>query len=167
MYKRQGADGKVVVRDLDPRTVYIQEVSVPDHLVLNGTIQSVEIPAGGTASFTQSNNWKQGQIQVVKYDAKTNQFVKQAGLAFEIIKGGSVVETIYTNENGVAISGKLDYGTYTVREAQAPENYVITEVTADASISQDGQIIELTISNQPVTGSITLTKTDKETGRCV
>ena len=162
-----GADGKVVVRDLDPRTVYIQEVSVPDHLVLNSSIQSVEIPAGGTASFTQTNNWKQGQIQVVKYDAKTNQVVKQANVAFEIVKGGSVVETIYTNENGVAISGKLDYGTYMVREAQAPENYVITEVTADASISQDGQIIELTISNQPVTGSITLTKTDKETGSVV
>ena len=50
----------------------------------------------------------------------------------------------------------LDYGSYTVREAQAPENYVITEVNENAAISQAGQVVELTFSNEPVTGTVTL-----------
>lgn len=159
-----GSDGTVTIENLQPQTVYIQEVSVPEHLVLDSTIHSITITAGTMSSYTQTNNWKQGKIQVTKYDEKTGQIVKQAGAVFEIVKDGAVVETIYTNEEGIATSGLLDYGTYVVREAKAPENYIITEVNENASITSSGQVIELTFSNQPVTGSISLTKTDKETG---
>ena len=159
-----GSDGTVTIEDLQPQTVYIQEISVPEHLILDSTIHSITITAGITSHYTQTNNWKQGKIQVTKYDAKTDQVVKQAGVAFEIVKDGSVIETIYTNDNGIAASGLLDYGSYTVREAQAPENYVITEVNENAAISQAGQVVELTFSNEPVTGTVTLSKLDKETG---
>ena len=66
-----GKDGTVTIDKLQPTTIYIQEIKVPDHLVLDSTVHSVELKAGQTASFTQTNNWKQGYIQVVKKDKKT------------------------------------------------------------------------------------------------
>ena len=73
-----GSDGTVTIEDLQPQTVYIQEISVPEHLILDRTIHSITITAGITSHYTQTNNWKQGKIQVTKYDAKTDQVVKQA-----------------------------------------------------------------------------------------
>ncbi len=67
------SDGSVTINDLTPQNVYIQETSVPSHLVLDNTVHSIEIKTGETVTFTQTNNWKQGYIEVTKYDKKTNQ----------------------------------------------------------------------------------------------
>ena len=120
-----GKDGTVTIDKLKPSTVYIQEVKVPDHLILDSTVHSVELKAGQTASFTQTNDWKQGYIQVVKKDQKTGEIVKQSGTKFEVLSGNQVVATISTNNEGIAKTGLLDYGTYTIREKEAPQNYVI------------------------------------------
>ena len=66
-----GSNGKVTIENLKPQTVYIQEVSVPPHLILDKTIHQVDIRANETLSFIATNNWKQGYIQVVKKDADT------------------------------------------------------------------------------------------------
>ncbi|MCD7949318.1 MAG: hypothetical protein LUG12_03515, partial [Erysipelotrichaceae bacterium] len=159
-----GSDGTVTVSDLYSGTVYIQETSVPDNLVLDSTVHSVTIKSGETSSYTATNDWKQGYIQVTKYDSKTGQVVKQSGVEFEILSGSTVVETITTNSNGIATSGLLDYGTYTIREKTNPENYVIVTTTESQSVTEDGKTYKVSIYNEPVVGSITITKEDSETG---
>ncbi|MCD7894402.1 MAG: hypothetical protein LUG60_12010 [Erysipelotrichaceae bacterium] len=159
-----GSDGTVTVSDLYSGTVYIQETSVPDNLVLDSTVHSVIIKSGETSSYTATNDWKQGYIQVTKYDAKTSQVVKQSGVEFEILSGSTVVETITTNSNGIATSGLLDYGTYTIREKTNPENYIIVTTTESQSVTEDGKTYKVSIYNEPVVGSITITKEDSENG---
>lgn len=159
-----GRDGTVTIEQLKPSTVYIQEVKVPDHLVLDSTIHSVELKAGQTASFTQTNNWKQGYIQVVKKDQKTGETVKKSGTKFEVLSGNQVVATISTNSEGIAKTGLLDYGTYTIREKEAPQNYVIATLEKNQSVTENGKTYAIEIYNEPVLGKIELEKQDKETG---
>ena len=159
-----GKDGTVIISQLKPTTVYIQEIKVPDHLVLDSTVHSVELKAGQTASFTQTNNWKQGYIQVVKKDKKTGEIVKKAGTKFEVLSGSHVVSTISTNNEGIAKTGLLDYGTYTIREKEAPQNYVIATLEKNQSVTENGKTYAIEIYNEPVLGKIELEKQDKETG---
>ena len=159
-----GTDGTVTVDNLMPQTVYIQETSVPNHLVLDNTVKSIEIKTGETVNFTQTNNWKQGYIEVTKKDKKTSQTVKKAGIKFEVLSGSKVVATISTNSNGVAKTGLLDYGTYTVREKEAPQNYVITTLTQNQGVTENGKTYSVDVYNEPVLGQIELQKQDNETG---
>ncbi len=159
-----GENGKVTINNLNPTTVYIQEVEVPNHLVLDGTIHNIKIEASQTVSFTATNEWKQSYIQVVKKDKKTGEVVKKAGTEFEILKNGQVISTITTNNEGIAKSGALDYSAYTVREKLAPQNYIIADITHNADLNEHGKTYEFEIFNEPVLGEIDLTKEDKETG---
>ena len=142
---KTGTDGKVKINKLKAGKVYVQETKVPDHLIIDKTIHAVTIKSNDVSSFTATNDWKQGYIQVTKKDAKTGQVVKKAGTEFEIVQGTKVIETISTNENGIAKSGLLDYGTYIVREKKEPANYVIATLVQEQSITQNGKTYDITI----------------------
>ncbi len=159
-----GNDGTVTIDSLYTGTIYVQEVSVPENLILDSNIYSVDITGNETATYTATNDIKQGYIQVTKYDSKTGEVVKQSGVEFEILSGDTVIETIVTNDSGIATSGLLDYGTYIIRESKNPENYVIATTTESQSITEDGKTYSISIYNEPVVGSISLTKEDSETG---
>ena len=159
-----GNDGTVTVNNLMPQTVYIQETNVPDHLVLDNTVKSIEIKTGEMVDFTQTNNWKQGYIEVTKKDKKTSQTVKKAGIKFEVLSGNQVIATITTNVEGKAKTGLIDYGTYTIREKEAPQNYVIATLTQNQGVTENGKTYSVEVYNEPVLGQIELQKQDSETG---
>lgn len=159
------ADGLITLSGLMIGPVYIQEISVPENLILDDTIHSVTVEYNKTVTYTATNQWKQGYIQVTKKDDKTKEVVKKAGTQFEILSGSTVVATITTDTTGIAKSGLLDYGTYTIREKTNPENYVIVTTTASTSILEDGKTYALEMYDTPVTGTINLSKIDSETGK--
>ena len=57
-------------------------------------------------------------------------------------------------------SGLLDYGTYTIREKKAPQNYVIATLTESQFVEENGKIYEIAIYNEAVVGEIELIKED-------
>ncbi len=117
-----GSNGKVLVDELRPGTVYIQETDVPKHLVLDTTIRSAIVKTAQTTSFEATNKWKQGRIQVVKKDAETNKVVNKAGTIFDIYDSNNKkVASITTNEKGIATSELLDYGTYYVKRINSTQ----------------------------------------------
>ncbi|WP_071441739.1 MSCRAMM family protein [Traorella massiliensis] len=163
-----GNDGTVTINELLPQTVYVQEVSVPEHLILDNTIRSITIVPNETVYFSATNDWKQGKIQVVKKDDETGKVVKKAGTQFDILNtSNQVVATITTNSEGVAISDFLDYGTYTVREKTAPDGYTVNVSESNPiAVVVNNQTYTVDISNTRVKGSITLQKEfdDTESG---
>lgn len=163
-----GVDGTVTINELLPQTVYVQEVSVPDHLILDSTIRSITIVPNETVYFSATNDWKQGKIQVVKKDAETGETVKKAGTQFDILNtSNQVVQTITTNSEGVAISDFLDYGTYKVKEKTAPNGYTVNVSESNPiAVVVNNQTYTVDISNTRVKGSITLQKEfdDTESG---
>ena len=155
-----GSNGIVTISNLNPVNVYIQEISVPDHLVLNGEIKSIAVKANDTVTFTATNNWKQGYIQVVKKDVITGKTVMKAGTVFEVYNSSNTkVDTITTNEKGIATSKLLDYGTYYVKESKAADGYTLkVEVSANVGVVENGKTYQITVSNQSVTGQIIVEK---------
>ncbi len=162
-----GSNGKVIIDQLKRGTIYIQEVSVPEHLILDTTIRNVEIQPAKTATYQATNNWKQGKIQVVKKDAESNKVVKKAGTVFDIYNTNNVkLTSITTNEKGVAISGLLDYGTYYVKEQKSPNKYTIkVEVSENIGVVENGKTYEISVLNTRVKGSVTISKEDTKTGK--
>lgn len=161
------SNGKVTVKQLKPGTVYIQEVSVPNHLVLDSSIESATVKTADTVSYTKTNNWKQGYIKVTKKDAETGKVVKKAGTVFDIYNSNNQkVTSITTNANGVATSGLLDYGNYLVKESTAPDKYTIkVEVSDNIGVVENGKTYEVTISNTRVKGTVSISKEDTKTGK--
>lgn len=159
-----GQNGKVVIDKLRPGDIYIQEVSVPDHLILDSTVHKITVRSNETATYTQVNQTKKGYIEVTKYDKKTGAIVKKAGTEFEILRDNKVIAIITTDTTGKAKSGLLDYGQYIIREKKAPQNYVLAIIDEKTSILEDGKTYSVSIYDEPMLGKINLEKVDKETG---
>ena len=155
-----GSDGTVTISNLNSVNVYIQEVSVPDHLVLNDKIKRIGITSNNTAFYTVINDWKQGTIEVVKKDADTGKIIMKAGTVFEVYNAANVkVDTITTDATGVATSNLLDYGTYYVKEAKAPDKYTLqVEISGNVGVVENGKTYQITVSNKRVLGQITVEK---------
>lgn len=164
---KTGANGKVSIDRLQPKTVYIQETGVPKHLILDSTIKSVTIKPAQTTSFEATNNWKQGYIKVVKKDSETGKVVKQAGVVFDIYNlKNEKVTSITTNKDGVATSPLLDYSTYFVKEQKAPNKYTVqVKVSENIGVVENGKTYEISVFNDRVRGSVSISKEDTETGK--
>lgn len=160
------SNGTVTLEKLNLGKIYIQEINVPDNLVLDNRVHEVEIKTGETTYFTQTNNWKQGRIQVIKKDAQTGKIVKKSGTIFDIYnKNNTKIESIVTNDDGVATSSLLDYGEYYVKESQAPNGFVINvELNEKVGVVENDKTYEVSVANQQVKGTVNMTKEDNKTG---
>lgn len=158
-------NGKVTVEDLNPKTVYIQEVEVPANLILDASIHEVTIKPNDVTPYTATNNWKQGRIKATKKDEETGKVVKKAGTVFDIYNSQDVkVSSMTTNNEGIATSELLDYGIYYIKEKTAPDKYTIkAEVSDNIDIKENGKTYEITATNIRVKGSVTISKEDTKT----
>ncbi len=87
--------------------------------------------------LTVTNTRKYGKILLVK----DNEGNKIAGTQFGIYSNSTctkLVSTITTDEQGVARSGKLEYGTYYVKETKAIDGYTISRAVYKATINSNG-----------------------------
>ena len=161
-----GSDGTVTVNDLEQGTWYIQETSVPSHLVLDTTIRTVTINPNETATYTAKNNWVKGKIKLRKFDSKTNEQV--GGATYAIYnQQGQELERLVTTATGYVESGYLRFGEYRVKEIIAPEGYVLNPQEYSVTVSENEQRIEVSGSDKPIEGYIQVLKRDKETGKTV
>lgn len=161
-----GSDGTVTVNDLEQGTWYIQETSVPSHLVLDTTIRTVTINPNETATYTAKNNWVKGKIKLRKVDSKTNEQV--GGATYAIYnQQGQELERLVTTATGYVESGYLRFGEYRVKEIIAPEGYVLNPQEYSVTVSENEQRIEVSGSDKPIEGYIQVLKRDKETGKTV
>ena len=110
------------------------------------------------------NEPKKGQIQLTKSDAMDGHPI--AEVIFDIYQGDTLMGNMKTNENGVAISDPLPAGTYTVREHENPEGYLLDLVTIDCEVMAE-EVTELETENTPIQGRIQIIKTDELTGEAL
>lgn len=103
-----------------------------------------------------------GSITVTKTDASGNPIALPA--VFELLDSmGNVKTTLETDANGVAVFGRLKLRTYYIRERRAPLGYRVDSTAYEVTVSGDTQQTlnrTISISNEPLTASVTLHKTD-------
>ena len=158
---------------------YIQDTTIYDVTLFYGE-QTVEIVTEG---ISIDNAPQMGTITVSKVDAETGKPIILSDATFQIhaktdivtgdgvvhYKAGELVDTV-TTVQGLIASKHLYLGTYTVTEITAPDGYILDSTPHDVTLAYGGQSVELvteslSLDNAPQMGTITITKTDKETGK--
>ena len=104
----------------------------------------------------------QGWIRIIKTDSVTGQGL--SGVIFDIYRGSTRVDSMTTNASGIAISGALTKGSYTVKERSVPDGYVADLVSLSCEVKAE-QITSLTAENTPIRVRIKVVKTDAQTGQ--
>lgn len=117
---------------------------------------------------TVTNEDAPGQIQILKLDELDKHPI--AGVQFDIYatkadgSAGDLISTMTTDGNGVALSAKLLVGDYMVKEHENPTGYEATIWSETITVIMD-QVVNRTVTNKPIQGSIRIVKTDSETGK--
>lgn len=175
--------GTAKTRNLPLGTYTIRERQASRGYVLNTNTWTVEIRyAGQNVEITNEDQEikNQEQLGTITIDKSGVEFGKDMpnpnytleGNIFEIYEGsdtsGSLVDTITTNASGVARTKNLPLGTYTLKEIQASEGFLLNTNTWTVIIKYAGQNIEITntmqeVENQEQRGNVVLKKRDIET----
>ncbi|WP_134989793.1 Spy0128 family protein, partial [Streptococcus oralis] len=98
-----------------------------------------------------------GKIKITKYD-EADAEVKLKGVEFDIIDKAKnqIVETVVTDENGVALSKALNDGKYIVKEKKTKSGYIVNSQEFEVEMKKEG--VPLNISNKRETVDFEATK---------
>ena len=108
-------------------------------------------------SFTLDVEMRQGQIEVIKKDAVTNEPIIHPATFKLFDEYGQLVATL-TTKDGKALSPLLPEGTYTLEETQAPNGYVKRDkIQIQANFSQKATH-SVNVYNDAIKGAIHIDK---------
>jgi len=114
-----------------------------------------------------------GTIKIVKTSSKKNDYSSKnegeylENAKFEIRnKNKELVETIVTNEEGIAVSQKLERGIYYIKEIEAPEYYLSNDTEYEVEILEQNQEIELNITDENVELGVHINKAGPAEVKC-
>lgn len=138
---QDGEEGVIKIDHLRPGTYTLTEVKSPDgYMVPDNNAKSVvfrvtnegivECSGSSLADKTITvKNTQKVTITVVKVDQNEGQ-KRLKGAKFKLspeVEGGPKGSIYTTGEDGTVLVGKLDKGTYTLTEVEAPEGYMVPE----------------------------------------
>lgn len=154
-------DGKIIIKDLFVGKYYIVETNTIDGYVLSDEKVYFEIKENGEVVKANMTNRKiTSTLQITKVDEDNN---KIAGVKFGIydLEDNLISEHI-TDDNGY-IEVELEYGKYYFKELATLNHFVITDEKIYFEVVEDKAIIENTITNKVITGTLEFTKVDFST----
>lgn len=177
--------GSATIKNLPLGNYKVVEKTAPDGFVHNGTEQNVQFVYvdQNTPVVVESvefiNERQKVEISVEKQDAENGSTIAGAefGLyAKEDIKAGEKVIvkadeqlcTAVTGDDGTAVFEQdLPFGSYYIKELQAPDGFVSSDEIIEVTVSYQGQDVEVVrlkeiFKNQPTT--VEFTKSDLTTG---
>ena len=155
-----GSDGLAVLTDMQPGTYKVQEIAVPDGVILDPTPQTVEVVAGKPTTLTFVNDYE-GGLKILKKVTQTSKPLK--GVTFRITKpDGSLIGEYTTDANG-EIFVELEPQTVVVRETRVPSGYKLDSTPRTVEIKPNETTV-LEFENDRL-GSIVIHKIDADTDR--
>lgn len=144
---------------------YVKEISTDEHYILNGEkylvnfeymgqdIQTVDIDCGQFVNLL-----KRGRIEGHKVDDKSEPLENAVFGLFtaDCVKFSrdTAIMTAASDENGCFEFTDVPFGQYIVREIESPSGYILSDKEYAVSISEDGEVIEITTENKPITVEI-------------
>lgn len=180
-------DGNGSLENLVLGTYTVKETKAPEAYDLDWNTYTVELTykdqntAIILGNVDSKENVKTGKIEIKKTDTegnplKSGEFGIYANadmyIGDTLYKKGQLVVSIKTDDNGVARSGDLPYGSYYVKEISAPtqeagnsHNFVLSDDTQYVKINGKNKTDTVTFVDKKVTASkTTITGTDEIKG---
>ena len=161
-----------VITDLPIGSYYLQEIATNKAYVLNTTKYPIDFTYQGQETTTVEiaanngqaivNELQKGQVELIKESdfptgALEQGFVNHPleGAVYGIYStDGKEVGRLTTDIKGYAKSELLPYGSYYLKEISAPFGYEINETEYPFTIGTDGQLISVTVLDEPKIGTI-------------
>lgn len=150
---------------------YVQEIATDEHYILDGTKYLVTFSYAGqtvnSVSLTINDGMVLNRLRMGKASVlKTDEF----GTALQGAKFGlytsadskKPVKTSVSDKNGKFEFTDIPYGTWYVKEIEQPTGFILNENVFPVTITDNGEVVKLTIENTYLRGTITLTKVDEE-----
>ena len=151
--------------DIPIGSYYVKEIGTDSHYILSDKkypvvfeyagqdVQTVHISVNDGEPII--NDIIYGTIKGLKIDRETGENI--AGALFGLF---SINETEFTeetailtaesNENGIFTFENVPYGTYIVRELKPAEGYLPNEENYQATVSEDEEVIKITVENDKI-----------------
>ncbi len=130
-------DGTVTINNLNIQTVYIREISVPEHIQLDDTIHSIDIIEDEVVTLNITNNILTNTLIINKIDNLGNPI---KDVSFILSYYPSMYETIgyyTTDDNGQIIVDNLKVGDVYIREVAVPDHIYIDKTVDTIKINKD------------------------------
>ncbi|WP_417339090.1 SpaA isopeptide-forming pilin-related protein [Gemmiger sp.] len=157
--------GYAYFEDLSAGRYYLRELENEGYIP-DTQKKTVYVKSGETTEIEWQNTPITGQIQITKRSADYNPTnglpagTLLEGAVFEITdKAGNVVDTIRTNNRGLAVSKRLPLSRYFVREIKAPEHYGISEKELTVYLEHEGQIVRIEVQDSNLLTGVSIKKT--------
>lgn len=140
-------NGVVSFSDIEYGEYAVREVKAPTGYVLDNKSIEVSIREDGkVVELAAENRAITGVLRITKTDRANGKLIPKAGFRIKD-ESGKVVAEGYTDNKGVA-EFNLRYGKYTYQEFEAPDGYKIDEREYPFEITEDGQIVEVGMTNE-------------------
>ena len=153
----------------DHSSIYLKEISTDEKYVLNDELKEVKLEANEVKNITIENEKIKGQIKILKTSADDNNITGEKagtpleGVEFEIYdSNNNLLEKLSTDKKGIATTSLLDKGEYKIKEVSTNEWYYINDKIYTVNIEENGQIIDLSITNESKNPDIETEKIGQE-----
>ena len=162
--------------DLPFGSFYLKELSTDSHYLLNGetfpftfeyggpSLAVVEIAVNDGEAIT--NELIRGEIRGLKTDENGTRL---SGAVIGLFQSD---ETEFTAENALATAtsaedgsfsfSNVPFGDWVLKELESPEGFILSDEAIPVTIEEDGQVVEISLANERIYGSLRLTKVDKD-----
>lgn len=171
------ADGTATCQsDLPLGSYYLQEIATDSHYLLTDEkfpvnfeyagqdVPVVEISANNGEAII--NELKYGSVSGIKTDengeALEGALIGLFAPGTEEFIEDTALMTAVSAADGSFRFDNVPVGDWVLREIQQPEGFVLSEEQFPVTVSEDEQIVEITIQNEQIRGNITLTKYDAD-----
>ena len=150
---------------------YVREITTDEHYILGDEKYSFDFTYQGQDSETVyvdcgefENRLKRGTVKVLKLD-ENNEPLENA--VFGLFKPDctefteeNALMTAKSDDKGCFSFADIPFGEFAVREIKAPTGYILSDKVYQVNITEDGQIVEITAENKPIT--VEFSKRDTE-----
>lgn len=171
------ADGKGIAQtDLPLGSYYLKEHSTDAHYILSGAKYPVTFAYGDqeTAVVTIAANDGEPIVNELILGSVSGKKVDEDGKALGGAKIGLFAPSVkeFTEKTAILVTTSAEdgsfrfedipYGLWIVREIEQPEGFVLCTDLFPVAVNEDGQVIEIEITNEFIRGNLHLTKFDKD-----
>ena len=150
---------------------YVREITTDEHYILGDekysfdfTYQGQETEAVCIDCGEFENRLKRGTVKGLKLD-ENNEPLENA--VFGLFKSDctefteeNALMTAKSDDKGCFSFADIPFGEFAVREIKAPKGYILSDKVYQVNITEDGQTVEITAENKPIT--VEFSKRDTE-----
>lgn len=150
---------------------YVREIAADEHYILSDEKYSVDFTYQGQETEVVSidcgefeNKLKRGTVKGLKV-GEYNKPLENAVFGLfksdctEFTKENALI-TVKSDDKGCFSFADIPFGEFVVREIKAPKGYILSDKVYQVNITEDGQTVEITAENKPITVEFSKRDTD-------